>query len=94
MSDFVNGFWSWYVAAISLVSVLACGLLLYLAGKATVVAHDGKPDDNTTGHVWDENLREYNNPLPRWWLWLFILTIVFSLVYLAIFPDWAATKDF
>ena len=51
MSDFVNGFWSWYVAAISLVSVLACGLLLYLAGKATVVAHDGKPDDNTTGHV-------------------------------------------
>jgi cytochrome c oxidase cbb3-type subunit III len=86
MSDFVNGFWSWYVAAISLVSVLACGLLLYLAGKATVVPHSGKADDNTTGHVWDGNLREYNNPLPRWWLWLFILTIVFALVYLAIFP--------
>jgi cytochrome c oxidase cbb3-type subunit III len=83
MSDFVNGFWPWYVAAISLVSVLACGLLLYLAGKATVVAHDGKADDNTTGHVWDENLRELNNPLPRWWLWLFILTIV-----------WAATRGF
>ena len=89
MSDFVNGFWPWYVAAISLVSVLACGLLLYLAGKATVVAHDGQADnrdDNTTGHVWDGNLREYNNPLPRWWLWLFILTIVFALAYLAIFP--------
>ena len=90
MSDFVNGFWPWYVAVISLVSVLACGLLLYLAGKATVVAHDGQAggskDDNTTGHVWDGNLREYNNPLPRWWLWLFILTIVFSLVYLAVFP--------
>ena len=36
MSDFTNGFWPWYVAAISLFSVLACGLLLYLAGKATV----------------------------------------------------------
>ena len=64
MSDFVNGFWPWYVAAISLLSVLACGLLLYLAGKATVVAHAGQPggnsDDNTTGHVWDGNLREFN----------------------------------
>ena len=92
MSDFVNGFWPWYVAAISIVSVLACGLLLYLAAKATVVAHDGKADDNTTGHVWDGNLREYNNPLPRWWLWLFILTIVFSLVYLAIFPGLGSYK--
>ena len=101
MSDFVNGFWSWYVAAISLVSVLACGLLLYFAGKATVVAHDGqtaassdtgKTPENTTGHVWDGNLREYNNPLPRWWLWLFILTIVFALVYLAVFPGLGSFK--
>ena len=92
MSDFVNGFWPWYVAAISIVSVLACGLLLYLAGKATVVAHGGNPDDNTTGHVWNGNLREYNNPLPRWWLWLFILTIVFALVYLAIFPGLGSYK--
>ncbi len=92
MSDFVNGFWSWYVAAISLVSVLACGLLLYLAGKATVVSHDGKTADNTTGQVWDGNLREYNNPLPRWWLWLFILTIVFSLAYLLVFPGLGSFK--
>ena len=96
MSDFVNGFWPWYIAAISIVSVLACGLLLYLAGKATVVTHDGQAgrskDDNTTGHVWDGNLREYNNPLPRWWLWLFILTIVFALVYLALFPGLGSYK--
>jgi cytochrome c oxidase cbb3-type subunit III len=92
MSDFVNGFWSWYVAGISLVSVLACGLLLYLAGKSTVAAHDGKAADNTTGHVWDGNLREYNNPLPRWWLWLFILTIVFALVYLLVFPGLGSFK--
>lgn len=92
MSDFVNGFWPWYVAAISIVSVLACGLLLYLAGKATVAPHDGQPDDNTTGHVWDGNLREYNNPLPRWWLWLFVLTIVFALSYLVIFPGLGSYK--
>ena len=92
MSDFTHGFWSWYVALLSLFSVLACGLLLYLAGKATVVAHDGKASDNTTGHVWDGDLREYNNPLPRWWLWLFILTVVFSLVYLAVFPGLGSFK--
>ena len=96
MSDFVNGFWAWYVAAISLLSVLACGLLLYLAGKSTVVAHagqaDGHANDNTTGHVWDDNLRELNNPLPRWWLWLFILTIIFALIYLAIFPGLGSYK--
>ena len=86
MSDFVNGFWPWYVAAISVVSILACGLLLWLAGKATVPNTHGKPQDGTTGHVWDGNLQELNNPLPRWWMWLFILTVVFALAYLVIYP--------
>ncbi len=86
MSDFTNGFWPWYVAAISLVSILACAWLLWVAGKAKVSAHPGQADDNTTGHVWDEDLRELNNPLPLWWMWLFIVTVVFSLGYLVIFP--------
>ena len=86
MSDFVNSFWSWYVAAISLVSILACALLLWIAGKAKVNAHSAAGSDNTTGHVWDENLSELNNPLPRWWMWLFILTVIFGLAYLVIFP--------
>jgi cytochrome c oxidase cbb3-type subunit 3 len=40
----------------------------------------------TTGHVWDGDLRELNNPLPRWWLWLFVLTVLFGLIYLALYP--------
>jgi cytochrome c oxidase cbb3-type subunit III len=40
----------------------------------------------TTGHVWDEDLRELNNPLPRWWLWLFILSVAFGGVYLVLYP--------
>jgi cytochrome c oxidase cbb3-type subunit 3 len=40
----------------------------------------------TTGHLWDEDLRELNNPLPRWWLWLFIITVAFGGVYLALYP--------
>ena len=43
-------------------------------------------NDNTPGHVWDGDLREMNNPLPRWWVGLFIITVVFSLVYLAFYP--------
>ncbi|MES2980616.1 MAG: cytochrome-c oxidase, cbb3-type subunit III [Pseudomonadota bacterium] len=86
MSDFTNGFWPWYVAAISVVSILACALLLWLAGKAKVNASATASGDNTTGHVWDEDLRELNNPLPRWWMWLFILTVIFALAYLVIFP--------
>jgi len=39
-----------------------------------------------TGHVWDGDLRELNNPLPRWWLGLFLLTVVFGLVYLVLYP--------
>jgi len=38
------------------------------------------------GHTWDENLQEYNHPLPRWWMWLFYITIVFGIVYLAVYP--------
>jgi len=82
MSDFTSNFWSVYVAGISLVSIIACLLLLWFSSKAKVMT----ANDNTTGHVWDGDLREMNNPLPRWWVWLFIMTVVFSLLYLALYP--------
>jgi len=91
MSDFTSGFWPWYIAGISLVSILACALLLWIAGTATVSGNPG-PNDNTTGHVWDGDLRELNNPLPRWWMWLFIITVVFALGYLVIFPGLGSFK--
>ena len=93
MSDFNNDFWPFYVAVISLLSILACALLLWFAGKAKVAApQPGQINDNTTGHVWDEDLRELNNPLPRWWMWLFIITVVFSLGYLVIYPGLGSFK--
>jgi cytochrome c oxidase cbb3-type subunit 3 len=82
MSDFTSNFWSLYVAGISLVGIVACLLLLYFSGKAKAMTDS----DNTTGHVWDGDLREMNNPLPRWWVGLFLITIVFSLGYLALYP--------
>lgn len=82
MSDFTSDFWSIYIAGITVVSILACLLLLWFSGKARAMT----ADDNTTGHVWDGDLREMNNPLPRWWAWLFVITIVFALAYLALYP--------
>ena len=82
MSDFTSNFWSVYVTGISVVGILACLLLLWFSGKAKAMT----ANDNTTGHVWDGDLREMNNPLPRWWVWLFILTVVFSLGYLVMYP--------
>ena len=86
MSDFVNNFWSVYVAGITIVGIVACLVLLIITARKKVVS-DG---DNTTGHVWDEDLRELNNPMPRWWIWMFVITIVFSLLYLLAYPGLGA----
>ena len=80
MSDFVSDFWNLYVIVIVVGSILACAVLLIVQGKATFTP--GK----TVGHVWDENLEEYNNPMPKWWSWLFVITVVFAFVYLALYP--------
>jgi cytochrome c oxidase cbb3-type subunit III len=82
MSQFTSSFWDFYIGVISVVSILACGVLLVAQSKRHVAGGQAE----TTGHTWDEDLGEYNNPLPRWWMWLFWITIVFALVYLALYP--------
>ena len=83
MSDFISNFWHWYVAVLSLVSIVGCGVLLWMQS----IARPPKGQKvELHGHVWDEDLTEYNNPLPRWWMWLFYITIVFSLGYVAVYP--------
>jgi cytochrome c oxidase cbb3-type subunit III len=81
MSDFTSGFWSVYVAGLTLAGIAGCLLLLWVTSrkkKAGAV--------KSTGHVWDEDLTEMDNPLPLWWVWMFIITIVFSLLYLVAYP--------
>jgi cytochrome c oxidase cbb3-type subunit 3 len=81
MSDFINSGWSIYIAAITILGLVFCLALLVVASRRKVMA-----GDNTTGHVWDEDLREMNNPLPRWWMWLFVATVFFAAAYLAFYP--------
>ncbi len=81
MSDFLHSGWSLFVAGATVLGLVWCLWLLFVASKREVMA-----DDNTTGHVWDVDLKEMNNPLPRWWLWLFIITVAFAAIYLALYP--------
>ncbi len=83
MSDFVSDYWHWFIAIVSLISIVGCGVLLWTqttkrpAKGETIKLH---------GNVWDEDLVEYNHPMPAWWMWLFYITIVFSLGYLIFYP--------
>ena len=47
----------------------------------------------TTGHEWD-GIREYNNPLPRWWLYVLYATIVWSIGYWVLYPSWPLATDY
>jgi cytochrome c oxidase cbb3-type subunit 3 len=80
VSQFTSGFWDVYIGLITLVSIVACAVLLKMQSVR------GPAEADTSGHVWDEDIREYNNPLPRWWSWLFYITIIFGLAYLALYP--------
>ena len=83
MADFTSSFWSWFITVVVLVGILAMFVL------NRWMSEPGRKDGGkvkTMGHVWDEDLEEYNNPLPRWWLNLFYVTLVFGLGYVILYP--------
>ena len=87
MSDFTQRLLVVYVAVVTLGRHRsACGVLLWSQWRMREWPSSRTPGDNTTGHVWDEDLTELNNPMPRWWMWLFYITIVFALAYLVLYP--------
>jgi cytochrome c oxidase cbb3-type subunit III len=75
--------WSIFVAVLSVLNILGCAWLIWWTARA-------RPNEVAAGevteHVWDGDLRERNNPMPRWWLILFFLTIGFAGLYLALYP--------
>jgi cytochrome c oxidase cbb3-type subunit 3 len=98
MSDFFNSGWSVFVAVATVVSMLACLVLLFIASRRKVMAAD-----NSTGHVWDEDLIELNNPLPAWWMILFVLTVFCGAAYAFLYPGlgsnegslgWTSTNEY
>jgi cytochrome c oxidase cbb3-type subunit 3 len=79
-------FWSYYVIALTVISLIGATWLLWVTSKKRH-ANDTQSSTETTGHVWDGDLSEYNKPLPRWWINLFYLTIVFAVGYLIWYPS-------
>jgi cytochrome c oxidase cbb3-type subunit III len=80
----VSGFWNWWVAGLTAANV-AFALWLFLASERRKPG-DPPPGGETTGHTWDGDLKEYNNPLPRWWLFVFYFTVAFAVAYLVLYP--------
>ncbi len=82
MADFTSGFWNWFIIIPTLGGIIGCYLMIrWLSAEIS-------PEDQakSMGHVWDGDLEELNNPLPRWWLGMFYITLVFGIVYLLLYP--------
>lgn len=77
----MSTFWSIFIIALVLINIAGCVWLLWYTGRRRPGG-----EAETTGHVWDGDIREYNKPLPRWWINLFYLTIVFTIGYLIWYP--------
>ncbi len=94
----MNNFWHWTVIVIVIVHLIAYIWLLLATAKKKVA----KNDKNTTGHEWD-GIVELDSPMPRWWLWLFVISIIFAAGYLYAYPglgnyqgslNWSQQKQF
>jgi cytochrome c oxidase cbb3-type subunit 3 len=79
----MSEFWSLWIIVLTVANILGCLWLI----RWTMKKRAGEvAQGDVTEHTWDGDLQEYNNPLPRWWLWLFYITLVFAAGYLALYP--------
>lgn len=76
----MSGFWSLWIIVLTIATIIGVTWLLFANRKSTNTREDG-----TTGHVYD-GIEEYDNPLPAWWFYLFVITILFGIGYLIVFP--------
>jgi len=74
--------WGIYIALLVLANVIGVVWLLFVTARR----RPQERDEDTTGHIWDEDLKEYNKALPRWWLGMFVLSVIFGAAYLVFYP--------
>ena len=85
---FVSPFWNWFIIILTLLGIMGCfWLILWMSESRR--PKPGEPV-TTMGHVWDDDLAEFNNPLPRWWLGMFYITLFYGLIYLTVYPGLGA----
>ena len=88
MADFTSSFWSIAIALLTIVSIVA--LLWFVWVQSHVKTSKNDDGAETSGHIWDEDLQEYNKPMPSWWLNLFYITLVWGIGYLIAYPGLGA----
>lgn len=76
--------WTWFVLITTAASLAACFWLIVWTNRQR--ASEAELSESES-HVWDEDIRELNNPLPMWWLWLFVLTLVWGIGYFVMYPS-------
>ncbi|MFA5494130.1 MAG: cytochrome-c oxidase, cbb3-type subunit III [Porticoccaceae bacterium] len=81
----MSSFWSWWVIVIVVINIGGALWLLLANRKVTVVRREGDTDAPKTGHAYD-GIEEYDNPLPAWWFKMYVGTVVFSVIYLVLYP--------
>ncbi|WP_442514290.1 cytochrome-c oxidase, cbb3-type subunit III [Pseudomonas promysalinigenes] len=77
----MSTFWSTYISVLTLGSLIGLAWLLLSTRKG----QSNSTTDQTMGHSFD-GIEEYDNPLPKWWFWLFVGTLVFGAGYLVLYP--------
>ena len=102
MSKFNSPFWEWFIFIPTLLGIIGLiALILWMSEKRSDSKAEGE-EAKSMGHNWD-GLEELNNPLPKWWLYLFYITIYFSVAYLVLYPGsgiydgvlkWSSTKRY
>ena len=78
----MSAFWSIWISVITLAVVFGVTWLLFATRKSEKFK---ETTEETVGHAFD-GIEEYDNPLPKWWFNMFLITVVFSLGYLALYP--------
>ena len=85
-------FWNVWIIGLTTINLILIIWVLF-ANRKVAVSDDEAPENKTTGHVYD-GIEEYDNPLPKWWFMLFVITIIFAVIYLALYPGLGSWKGF
>jgi cytochrome c oxidase cbb3-type subunit 3 len=79
----MSSLWSWWIIIGTAVTLVACFWLIVWTNRQRASDDEIKESE---AHVWDEDVRELNNPLPMWWLYLFVITVIWAAGYLIWYP--------
>lgn len=90
MGNFSEGFWDLFLVVVVLGSIGGMAVFVLAQSKGKGTGHTIE----TTGHVWDEDLQELNNPLPAWWRNMFYITLLFGALYLLLYPGFGSNSMF